>query len=48
MLLLTFPGLKKEQGAVKEALKSMDADEEALKTWSELVAKRSSSLKMRV
>jgi len=38
MLLLTFPELKKEQGAVSEALKSMGANEEAIKTWNELVA----------
>lgn len=38
MLLLTFPELKKVQGAVSEALKSMGANEEAMKTWSELVA----------
>jgi len=40
MLLLTFPELKKEQGAVKEALKSMDANEEVMKTWGELVAQK--------
>jgi hypothetical protein len=38
MLLLTFPELKKEQGAVKGALKSMDANEEVMKTWGKLVA----------
>src|SRR5258706_8684724 len=38
MLLLTFPELKQEQGAVSEALKSIGANEEAMKTWSELVA----------
>jgi len=38
MLLLTFPELKKEQGAVSKALMSMDANEEVIKTWSELVA----------
>lgn len=37
MLLLTFPELKKEQGAVSKALSSMDADKEVMKTWSELV-----------
>jgi hypothetical protein len=37
MLLLTFPELKKEQGAVKEALRSTGAHEDAMKTWSELV-----------
>jgi hypothetical protein len=38
MLLLTFPELKKEQGAVGKALLSMDANEEVRKTWRELVA----------
>src|SRR5713101_2993650 len=38
MLLLTFPELKKEQGAVSEALKSLSANEDAMKAWSELVA----------
>jgi hypothetical protein len=38
MLLLTFPELKKEQGAVSEALRSMKADDGVMKTWSELVA----------
>ncbi len=37
MLLLTFPELKKEKGAVSEALKSIGANEDAMKTWSELV-----------
>jgi hypothetical protein len=37
MLLLTFPELKREQGAVSEALKSIGANDEAKKTWSELV-----------
>jgi len=37
MLLLTFPELKKEQGAVSEALESMKAGSDVLKTWSELV-----------
>src|SRR6266852_8771222 len=37
MLLLTFPELKKEHGAVSEALKSIGANEGAMKTWSELV-----------
>ena len=40
MLLLTFPELKQEQGAVSEALKSIGANEEAMKTWSELVAQK--------
>src|SRR5712691_11120403 len=38
MLLLTFPELKSEQGAVNQALKLIGSDEEAMKTWSELVA----------
>src|SRR2546423_7276834 len=38
MLLLTFPELKKEQGAVGEALRSMKAGEDVMKAWSELVA----------
>jgi hypothetical protein len=38
MLLLTFPELKKEKGAVSEALRSMKAGEEVMKAWSELVA----------
>ncbi len=38
MLLLTFPELKKEHGAVSEALKSIGANEEAMETWNELVA----------
>ena len=38
MLLLTFPELKQELGAVSEALKSIGVNEESMKTWSELVA----------
>jgi hypothetical protein len=38
MLLLTFPELKNEEGAVSEALRSMKAGEEVMKAWSELVA----------
>jgi hypothetical protein len=38
MLLLAFPELKKGQGAVSEALKSMNVQGEVLKTWSGLVA----------
>ncbi len=38
MLLLTFPELKQEQGAVSEALRSMKAGEDVMKAWSELVA----------
>jgi len=37
MLLLTFPELKEEQGAVRQALASMNASEAALKTWGQLV-----------
>ena len=38
MLLLTLPELKKEQGAVSEALRSMQASEDVMKAWNELVA----------
>ncbi len=38
MLLLTFPELKKEEGAVSQALKSISAKDEAIETWRELVA----------
>jgi len=38
MLLLTFPELKKEDGAVIEALKSLSANDEVIKTWREFVA----------
>ena len=38
MLLLTFPELKKEEGAVSEALKSIGAKAEVMQTWRELVA----------
>jgi hypothetical protein len=38
MLLLTFPELKKEQGAVSEALTLLQAGEGVMKAWSELVA----------
>jgi Nucleotidyl transferase AbiEii toxin, Type IV TA system len=38
LLLLTFPELKKEEGAVSEALRSMKAGEEVMKAWGELVA----------
>lgn len=37
MLLLTFPELKKEQGAVSEKLKLAGVSEDVMKTWSELV-----------
>jgi Nucleotidyl transferase AbiEii toxin, Type IV TA system len=38
MLLLTFPELKKEKGSVSEALKSLGAKDDVMKTWQELVA----------
>ena len=38
VLLLTFPELKREQEAVSEALKSIGAAEDLMKTWRELVA----------
>ncbi len=38
MLLLTFPELKKEQGLVGEAIKSIGANEEVMETWRGLVA----------
>jgi hypothetical protein len=38
MLLLTFPELKKEKGAVSEALKSLGTKDDVMRTWSELVA----------
>ena len=37
MLLLTFPELKKDKGAVSEALKSIGVKEDVIKTWRELV-----------
>lgn len=37
MLLLTFPELKKEEGAVSEALKSLGAKDDVMETWRELV-----------
>lgn len=40
MLLLTFPELKKEEGAVSEALKSIGAKDEVMQTWGEFVAQR--------
>ena len=39
MLLLTFPELKKAEGAVSQALSSMNASEDEMKAWSELVAR---------
>jgi hypothetical protein len=38
MLLLTFPELKQEKGAVSEALKPIGATEGVMETWCELVA----------
>lgn len=38
MLLLTFPELKKEEGAVTESLKSLGAKDDVMQTWRELVA----------
>jgi len=38
MLLLTFPELKTESGAVSEALRSLGANEEAMGEWRNLVA----------
>jgi Nucleotidyl transferase AbiEii toxin, Type IV TA system len=38
MLLLTFPELKKEDGAVGDALKSIGANEDVIQTWREFIA----------
>jgi Nucleotidyl transferase AbiEii toxin, Type IV TA system len=38
MLLLTFPELKKEEGAVSDALKSVGARDDVMQTWRDLVA----------
>ena len=38
MLLLTFPELKEENGAVSEALKSLGAKDTVMETWRDLVA----------
>jgi hypothetical protein len=38
MLLLTFPELKKEQGAVSKALISTGAKDDVMKSWRQLVA----------
>ena len=40
MLLLTFPELKKEMGAVSEALESIGANEDVMKTWRGLVEEK--------
>ena len=37
MLLVTFPELKNESGAVSEALSSFGAGEEVINEWSDLV-----------
>ena len=37
MLLVTFPELKNESGAVSKALSSFDAGEEVINEWSDLV-----------
>lgn len=37
MLLLAFPKLKKEEGAVEEALESIGAKDEVMQTWRDLV-----------
>lgn len=37
MLLLTFPELKKEEGAVSESLKLLDANDDVMETWRKLV-----------
>ncbi len=38
LLLLTFPDLKSEAGAVGDSLRELGADEEVMNTWRELVA----------
>ena len=38
VLLLAFPDLKKESGAVEDSLKSLGVSEEVLNSWRELVA----------
>jgi hypothetical protein len=38
MLLLTFPGLKKEGGQVSKALKSLGAKDDVIETWRDLIA----------
>jgi hypothetical protein len=40
MLLLTFPELKEENGAVSEALKSASVKDDVIQTWRELVAQQ--------
>ena len=38
MLLLTFPELKSEEGAVSQALKAIGANDDVIQTWGEFVA----------
>jgi hypothetical protein len=38
MLLLTFPELKTESGQVLTALRALDANEDVIRTWRELIA----------
>jgi len=38
MLLLAFPELKQEEGAVSEALKSISVNNDVMQTWRELIA----------
>ena len=40
MLLLTFPELKREESAVSAALKSMDATDDVMRAWGELVVQQ--------
>jgi hypothetical protein len=40
MLLLTFPELKKDEGAVTKALGSLGAKDDVMRTWWELVAQQ--------
>src|SRR5438132_4235217 len=40
MLLLTFPELKKETGAVSEALKLTGAKDDVIRTWDDLVVQK--------
>ena len=37
MLLLTFPELKKEEGQVSKALKLLEANDDVMETWRELI-----------
>ena len=40
MLLLTFPELKRDEGAVSEALRSMSGKTDVMQTWRELVTQQ--------